>query len=265
MSNHQKHLSSCAFAAEIVSYVYDEFAEAEKRALENHLVKCAHCAAELADFAALRSSIGEWREIEFAGLENPLIEVPRGRKSVAHEISNGFASWAEKLRRTLTLAPLRAAAFAAAIVAVCFGLTLVAFKFSGGDLLAEKESFDQVKPIISPTAQNTAEQKSAPQVLPDAADNSPKALAKQKQLPAKPGSKTADQVNIKAAAVADSADEQIRPKTETSSPIKAKSVKNENLKVRPAPRQVAPKLSDDEETEDDSLRLADLFEEIDTK
>ena len=59
------HNPSCAFAEQIVSYLYNETNAKEKAAFDAHLNNCSTCADELAGFGFVRSSIVEWKNAEF--------------------------------------------------------------------------------------------------------------------------------------------------------------------------------------------------------
>lgn len=53
---------SCARAADLVTYLYDEASEGEARSFERHLKTCASCAAELRAFKEVNASIRLWRQ-----------------------------------------------------------------------------------------------------------------------------------------------------------------------------------------------------------
>ena len=50
----------CNDKALLVSYLYSECDDAERRAVEAHLAECSACAAELTGFRAVRGSLSEW-------------------------------------------------------------------------------------------------------------------------------------------------------------------------------------------------------------
>ena len=52
---------TCKFEDELISYLYGEFAEIDKRAFEQHLRTCNSCSAELVSFGSLRESIDSWK------------------------------------------------------------------------------------------------------------------------------------------------------------------------------------------------------------
>ena len=74
-TNHYKN-SSCAFAEQIVAYLYDEANPQEKTDFEAHLTNCENCADELSAFGLVRSSVQQWRTAEFLPMQIPAIEIP---------------------------------------------------------------------------------------------------------------------------------------------------------------------------------------------
>lgn len=56
MNRHQL----CHDKALLVSYLYNECVDAERKAVEAHLVECSDCAAELAGMRAVRGSLSQW-------------------------------------------------------------------------------------------------------------------------------------------------------------------------------------------------------------
>lgn len=62
MNRHQL----CLDKALLVSYLYDECVDAERKAVEVHLVECSDCAAELAGMRAVRGSLSQWETPERA-------------------------------------------------------------------------------------------------------------------------------------------------------------------------------------------------------
>jgi anti-sigma factor RsiW len=61
----------CARAEELVAYLYREASEAEAQEFEAHMEHCESCRTELADFAQVRGSLGEWRQHALGALGSP--------------------------------------------------------------------------------------------------------------------------------------------------------------------------------------------------
>ncbi len=76
LNNNNKNDSSCEFSEQIVSFLYKEADAPDKAVLNAHVKTCMSCAEELSGFAAVRSSVLQWREAEFDLLPNPFIDIP---------------------------------------------------------------------------------------------------------------------------------------------------------------------------------------------
>src|SRR4051794_13141264 len=66
----------CGFADEMLSYMYDELASAERERFEEHLPDCVACTDEFAVIAHARFSVYEWQKLEFADMPTPHIVIP---------------------------------------------------------------------------------------------------------------------------------------------------------------------------------------------
>jgi anti-sigma factor RsiW len=246
-SNHKN--SGCLYGEQLVSYLYDETGSAESSSFEKHLENCSACAEELTAFSGIKFSIGNWKLNDFAALETPVIEIPYEKPRKESEIGAVQETWLARLRDLFSLSPAWSlAAASVAVLAICTGAVLIKVNSGRGDDVAgtNKNTQQVATPTFerSPKAVNadvnsneSAETDAAPRkepkpTLPERADNEPavKASKNQRQLP-------------KAAA-------------DLPKPSNAKR-DHKNKTVVPPKTLV-------EEDEDDSLRLAELFEEIDT-
>ena len=263
MLNNNKHHSSCAYAEQIVSYLYEEASSAEKIDFETHLETCARCADELSGFDFVRSSISQWRIEEISALEMPALEIPLWQSTGVVKTENVRVSWLENLKRVFSLSPKLAFGSAAlAAVIACAGLVFIALNFSAKDNIA---AVDDQKPgrIL---ASNTNQTSEVVNILP---------LKENEQKPAA-APQTAEKVDIKTLETSNSARKNQIVKAVNNVPkTKAMALKSDNMaansgdgrknKIKQTKTQEIPKLSDFDEDEDKSLRLADLFGEIDTK
>lgn len=246
MFDNNHHNSSCAFAEQIVSYLYNETNAKEKSAFDAHLNNCSTCADELAGFGFVRSSIVEWKNTEFSSLETPPIEIP-----YPLAVSTEKQSWLGELRKLFALSP--AWSMVVAAIAVCVGLTFLVFNFSNKNEVAKDNK--PIESVVSPIV----EKQIAPPIKDTSDETAIKTPAEKLQKP----SKTAPQVV--------SANQIVKA---SNNPPKNKSVKqnSDNLanirKIKgdknmlAVQKQSVPKLHNLEEEEDNSLRLADLFAEV---
>jgi anti-sigma factor RsiW len=79
--NEIDHSSTCERADELVSVLYGEASERERRDFELHLQQCGNCRAEFAAFAQVREAIGEWRDEALSGFAPARAAIAPVRKS----------------------------------------------------------------------------------------------------------------------------------------------------------------------------------------
>ena len=117
--NEVDHSPTCERAGDLVSVLYGEASERERRDFELHLQQCGSCRAEFAAFAQVRESIGEWRDEALTGFVSAHAPV-RVKKSA-------LAAW----RQFFDLSPLwlkGAVGFAAVIFCVLAALAFMRLK-----------------------------------------------------------------------------------------------------------------------------------------
>lgn len=273
MSNNQLN-SECGFAEDLVSYLYGEIDSASKTKFEKHLDKCSTCDDELAAFGYVRSSILDWREDEFAKLETPEIKVLAFedlRTVVTSNNSTVSRSWFDGLRQIFSLSPAWTATAAFAALAVFFGLGIVFYNFSNSSDLAEKtneqnsiknnDSIEKpVKLVISEIKDSENEELKEDQPEPSLArkeipEINLKEVNKDKNLQEK--------TIVKFAEKTPKVKKQIKEKKPSETTIAVRDSDNSTNNKETTVYQNAPKLSNlAEEDDDDSLRLADLFDEV---
>ncbi len=227
--------ADCGFAADVLSYLYGELPANETATVESHLRECVGCAAEAESFAALRSSIADWKH-EFDLMPTPPIRVDE-RQSVAPAVPS--TSIFDAIRAFLAGFPTLAATSAAALLIAGFG----AFYLLTLDRDNDVAETSQNRPKASPTTKSTPAAKSEPVDTTAAVTN----------VPAKTTEAPADVKPVKTA--------ERQPR---STPDKTPRTNNRKTNVNPPKddRAQAPTLIDENGDEDDTLRLADLFDEI---
>ena len=261
--------SSCAFAQQLVSYLYDEVNVQEKSVFEAHLAHCENCADELSAFGFLRSSVQQWRTEEFSPMQTPAMEIPFGKSSEISVNSAEKRSWLDNLRRLLTLSPAQTMVAAFTVLAVCIGLTLFAYNFSGKTEVAEKIYNKPIKSIVLPTIEQPTKVDSEEVARKNSADdqnNAPEVIN------AAPKIENSSRFNRKSSIEKVSNDtkqivknELVAQNSNNSAPVR--KVKNSNNfdKATVAKSRQVPKLTDFDEVEDNSLRLSDLMAEVENK
>jgi hypothetical protein len=116
----------CEFDESIVSYLYGELPVAESERFEDHLLDCIACADEFASFASSRYEVYESAK-EFAKIPTPVFVIP-SRESV---------SLGERVRRIfVTHWGWSTAGAAFASIAIAVGLGYYALQPTGSDIAA---------------------------------------------------------------------------------------------------------------------------------
>lgn len=214
--------NQCGHSAELVSYMYGECTESQTAEFESHLENCLSCSSELASFTVIRSAFGEMRHE--ANVSAP-------RLSLGFTSGRPRASWVETLMALFggTRGLAATGAFAFVLMAI---VTVFVMNRSG----------DVQSPEI---ASNTSKTPSSATLTPATNEASP--------TPRSETLKTGEELAGKPIGANPSKDE--------GSTIEGQSPKR--TKVR-TPKAVGktPTLSNYDEEEDKSLRLADIFEDI---
>jgi len=244
MFDNNNHNSSCAFAEQIVSYLYGETNVKEKAAFDVHLNSCSTCAEELAGFGFVRSSIVEWKKAEFFNLETPSIEIP-----YPIAVSTKKQSWLVELRQLFTIS--RAWSVALAAFVVCVGLTFLVFNFSNNNEVA-KDNNKPIESVVPTIPEKKVEQPS--EMIPDETAN-------QKQ-PNSPDTEIAPRVVPKNRILkaSNNLTKKNNVKQNSNNGTNVRQIKDDKNTLAEQ-KQSVPKLNSLEEEEDNSLRLADLFAE----
>lgn len=248
--------STCEFAEELVSYLYDEMSHSEKLHFEKHLKNCFACQDEFAGFSLARTSILEWRNEEFLPLENPAIEIP-----YPLQVKSVSRSWFAAVRELFTLSPAwMTASTAFAALAICVVLFALVVSFLRNDPNIARIENDSNVILPSPTNgnqnknsnvsnanQNT--QKTADSPQPSVIVDSPKPInrtVESTKIVAKPNVEKPQNLLVKTP----------QPKSNSKPISKPQQVRSK--------KQSAPSFLDEDE-EDDSLTLTDLLEQIGTR
>ncbi len=272
MLNTNHHNSSCTFAEQMVSYLYNEANVQEKAKFEAHLKNCSGCADELASFGFVRSSVQEWRKEEFSQLETPVMKFPLHQSPETVVTATSKRSRFAELRQLFTLSPTWAtAATAFAVLAVCVGLALVGLNFFNKTDVAENKDNLPEKSVSYPAIEKRIEQPQEINISEETAkQNSPDKISR--PFEEKSEIENTPRVAPKNSIVKALNKTKRAPKNETvaqnTDNLRAvrqvKDIDNINKTAVAKNRQV-PKLTEFDEVEDNSLRLSDLMAEVENK
>jgi hypothetical protein len=237
------------FAEEIVSYIYDEAPAKERREFEAHLKNCLMCADELVGFGFVRSSLTEWRNDEVFAIEMPRLENPAIKTSTP-VISTTSSSWLDNLRELFAWFPTWKTASVAFAVLIVFAVAMFLVNSPKNNEVASNTKQNGTQ------NGNKIEEKVSSEVPPQNPQS--------ESIPSNNKPEIAGTVPSKDSAIKASNNSQkqktIAPKTNETVAQTKDEKKNKNIQKREVPT-----LTGIDEEEDKSLRLADLFEEIDTK
>ncbi len=278
MSNNH-HNSQCSFAEDLVSYLYGEINSAEKSKFENHLDKCSSCDEELAAFGYVRSSINDWRDEDFLVLETPEIAIPVFEKQQTIDnsiISSNSRLWFGGLRNLFSLSPAWATGTGAfAALAVFIGLTLVFINSSkNSDLtesknpvnstesIANTEKIAENNQIISENKEEIENKKDQPEPI-FVEKNSPEKV----EIPSKSENLSPEKAVVTVSEKITKTNRNTKNQKPSETSVAEKDRNNSNNKSNNSAVKNVPKLSNlaEEDENDDSLRLADLFDEVGSK
>lgn len=230
--------NSCSFGENILAYLYGELPPKNRDIFEMHLENCSPCIDEFAELSVARYSVYEWKNVEFAPLATPEIVVPIERNTPR-------STWLDSIRTAFAWNSgwAYAGGAAAIILAAVFGLTML--RDSG-----------------EPTVARGLEEKNAPSN--GALSSVPARSSETVQAPEAPAVGQPDEAEVAArpGAVA-------RKRTEIAATRPARRANAETAAARRASPngrlQNSPTLGQYVDDRDESLRLTDIFEDLDTK
>ena len=219
----------CGLGDEIVSYIYSELAALDRERFESHLVSCTACTDEFAAIADARYSVFDWRKREFAALETPAIVIPYDRADIQTDRIGAFAAFGEMVRSWRL-------AFATGLIAIAAVTVLT---------LGYLSTPQQV------TVSSVPSQINVPDAVQDVASEQ-----KQVALP-QPEIESVNHVDLRPFTVRPVKAHAVKPVVRARTILPASTVADQTVK---SGVNKPPVLSNYEENEDKSLRLADLFD-----
>jgi hypothetical protein len=239
--------SSCKFSGELVAYLYRELAGKERLQFESHLAVCQACIDEFALIADSRFSVYEWHKSEFAPLETPVINIPDVRRNKVRETS---------LFATVSAAISFRPAFAAAAAIVLFGSILIATEFLGDEETARA---------------NEAGSGTSATVIPDRRPPTVATLNrvdKGDEFITTPLAEEPKQVNAerraKGVRISQPSSRGLAQQSARTSAARADKLVPGKNQLTTSEARNEPRLNEFSEDQDESLRLAELFDDIDT-
>lgn len=271
MLDKNKSSSFCSYSEQLISYLYKEMEKPEANEFETHLQTCAFCFEELSGFDVVLSSISEWRKVEFSNLETPVLDfLPvQTNTNIINSQAEETNWWIAIKDRFFPASPIFAASVLAALP-ICFGLAFIVFDYSKNVEVAEisiQNDSNVILPIVETKNSLGNNNFGANQI-----EKSSESFVEQPQVIDKATADLRDNLTP-GNFVSKIKNDSIRATNRKSTRIAEKTAlisrkpgtpKQDRKTLSPKSRN-APFLADIEEVEDDTLRLADLFDGTDAK
>lgn len=226
----EEHNEICMQGGDMLAYLYDEMSAGQRDSFELHLADCISCIDGFAELSQSRYSVYEWKKLEFDPLQTPEIPIPFKEAAVPFfdKVKAVFSrfGWSSAIP-----------AFGSLLIVGFIGFVWLGGVRDQDNLLAENAP----TPSITPP----------PQTKQPVSDTGIEPMLK--VTPVLPSTTAKKQV-----------DEKIVPvKASNRNPVQRTSP-SKTQNASQTTRTGVPTLADHDEDEDDTLRLSDLFEEIDT-
>ena len=265
MLNNNHKNPACAFAEPLISYLYGEIGAAEKVAFETHLKNCSTCETELAEFGFARKAVQEWKIKEFDVLPTPTFVIPSNTVKT-RLMAESSVSWLENFKRIFSFKPALAMS-AMAILIVFVGIALFTVSFKDNNQIAGiTDNNNAIQTVVTPPIEKINEQSKQSDDKNSVAAKDKSAVppeVKSKNLPVAVSGKNPSATNGTEVKISTDTPKNNTVKDAPLPDIKA--VSRPNKKSTVVRQSKVPSLTETEETEDNSVRLADLFDELDTK
>lgn len=227
--------NGCRYAGDVLAYLFGELSPEGRERFEEHLPDCQICVDEFAELSDARYSVYEWKSVEFAPLETPRFVLPS---------ASAKNSWFDSIR---TAFAWKGVALAGGLAAVLIFALLgpVLLRNADGDVIASDVEND-----VSPATKATA--------VPE------RMAVEDTALPAEIENATRTNTN--------SVNEPARTARRAVRPSTTKLAGRSRARTNSAPPrgdiqrlQNSATLGQYVDDKDESLRLSDLFDDLDTR
>ena len=237
MNNEAKF--SCPQGEDMLAYLYDELPPYGRERFEAHLESCFECIDEFAELAVSKYSVFEWKSVEFAPLPTPKFVFPIERKAQA-------ASWFDGVRNAFAWNSWAVAGGAAAIMLLAvMGIALWNVQPDVNIAVNEPEPAIENSPANVTTSQPVSK-------IADSERAATVTAVEPQQLPV-----TVHQTSTKRKKPTVARAVTVR-RAPTVTPQPRRVTANERL-------QNSPTLGQYIEDQDESLRLSDIFDDLDSR
>ena len=255
MNRSDANISGCNFGEDAVLYLYGELPNADRVTFESHLVDCTACTDEFAAMASARYEVYEWKKLEFDPIPTPHFEVPFEQQLTEAPSE----SWTDRIRSAFGRGwAVPGVAFAGLAVISIFA---AAFVLSGGP----DEIASSTVPVETPADSSVI---ASPDIQPStttspAEDRAAEPLSGEARLSVRPVVRSEGD-ETRRASVTPVARAERRSTARNASTAQAQRTVTKSESTR-AVKVDVPRLNEFPDDEDTSLRLAELFEDGETR
>jgi putative zinc finger protein len=224
----------CEFGESIVSYMYDEMSAIDRERFEDHLLNCTPCTDEFAAVADARYGVYEWNKEEFAHIQTPHFVIPYDEPVAAVPF---FAKVRQAFQFGFGWLPT-----AAALASVAIVLGIGYFAFIGGKpdgpIARLNEQDNRVTTVQTSKSTSQSGELSSPDIVTPVTNE--------------PGTRAAKAIPVQTKV--------------THVPAKRNLIVPQPAKFADtnARRSSAPRLSNVSDEEDQTLRLSELLDVVDS-
>ena len=233
--------NSCSYGGDLLAYLYDELPSDGRERFETHLERCFACIDEFAELSQARYSVYEWKNIEFAPLETPRFVIPV-------EKAPARASWLDSIRAAFAWNGVTAAVGGVAVLFIGVFTFAMFYNSSDESVVANVERPHPAAPTAPAAAV-------PPQIEESAHIERPEAF--------EPGKRQAPVTQAGRSPVT------VRkpPVIAKARPVRDVPTEREQTRRTPASRRLenSPTLGQYTEDGDETLRLSDLFDDLDSR
>jgi hypothetical protein len=234
-------IKECGFSADMVPYMYAELSAAKSTVFETHLLECTACTDEFASLSGARYEVYDWKKSEFDILPTPTFTTAFGSES-----ETALSSWTEKVRAAFSASWAVPGVALAAVALVSIFAAI--FILSGDENVQIAANDDRSNTEVQEQAVTQTPENSKVPVRSELRDDSQPKSSEPVLASARPAApKSAPR---KAAVRGTRA-------TSRSYEFTQASARNDQKKV--------PRLNEFAEDEDTSLRLAELFDDLEAR
>ncbi|MDH3530085.1 MAG: zf-HC2 domain-containing protein [Acidobacteriota bacterium] len=252
--------SGCGYGDQVTGYIYGELNESERAIFSGHLESCDACSGEIESLKTVIGAIGEWKSNVFDNFETPAIVVPQAA-TTGSKVPESSAL--HRLREFFGVTPLMfktAAGFAAILIAA--GIVWISLDYAfeidvsengPAPVLIEREIQNE-KPVLADNKESEVDRETA-------AEDTPATTPLQESSPQKPviASNRSDDVDSPERTIRKPAKPGTRPVKSPFERTPPGSEPRDGKGDAIPPVERLTVLADSADTEDESLRLTELF------